>query len=106
MTHSEKLLKKEFKIQSMDELQSIIDKKTEAFFQFNFFTDSKTYRSNILKLIDEINSDGDLIGIEISAMKSGSMIRSFATQAYSETIGKYKNQRKALVNHVRILLNL
>lgn len=105
MTHTEKLLNKEFKIKSINELENLIDKKPESYFEIHFFTDSKTYKRKLYEIINQIDSDGDLIGIQITAMRTGSLIQNFASQAYSETLAKYKMHRKALLNHVRILIS-
>nr|MBC8487147.1 hypothetical protein [Bacteroidota bacterium] len=51
------------------------------------------------------DADGELIGQEIAAMKSGSIIQNFASAAYTQTIGKYLAMRKALLNQIRLILS-
>jgi len=105
MKATEKLLKKEFKLKSLEELWLLIDKKHDTFFQYNFFCDKITYKKNLDRMIAEIDADGELIGQEIAAMKSGSIIQNFASAAYTQTIGKYLAMRKALLNQIRLILS-
>ena len=50
MTSTEKLIKKEFKLKSEEELYTLIEAKSDAFFKNNFFTDRGSYLKMIKNL--------------------------------------------------------
>ena len=102
MTPTEKLVKKEFKIKTEAALIELISSKYDAFYQNNFFSRKAQYVENIQQLIASINSLGEVYGMAMAEMRSGSMITSFAGQVLSEVKGEYLQKRKALENHVRL----
>jgi hypothetical protein len=59
MTSTQKLLKKEFKIKTEIEFYLLIEKKSEAFFKNNFFTNKAAYLEMIKRTISRINDNGE-----------------------------------------------
>ena len=106
MTSSEKLIRKEFKIKTEQELYVIIKEKSDAFFKNNFFTDRVTYLKMIQALVNSINVDGENYSAYLEMAKSGSMIESsFTSSAVGSIKKQYQVKRKMLVNHVRFFTN-
>ena len=105
MTSSEKLIRKEFKIKTELELYVLIEKKSDAFFKNNFFTDRVTYLKMIQALINSINVDGENYSEYLEMAKSGSMLEgSFTSSAVGSIKKQYQAKRKKLVNHVRFFI--
>jgi hypothetical protein len=105
MTPTEKLLKKEFKIQSEKKLLLLIENKEDVFFKENFFTDKTSYLSLIKSLIIDINYTGNEYSNYMEMVKSGSiMAGGFATAGFGEIQINYRAQRKQLKNHVRFFM--
>jgi hypothetical protein len=105
MTSTEKLLKKEFKIKSEIEFYLLIEKKPEAFFKNNFFTDKANYLKMIKQIVAQINHTGDNYSEYSSMAGSGSIIESYSTSSSVSLIKKkYISNRKKLVNHARFFV--
>lgn len=101
MTSTEKLIKKEFKFKSEDELYFLIEAKSDAFFKNNFFTDKATYLK-MIKFSKLINIDGSNYSQYLEMAKSGSIMESSWTSTGVGGICVAK--RKKLVNHVRFFV--
>ena len=105
MTSTEKLLKREFNIKTEEELQDLIEKKSESFFKNNFLTDKASYLKMINRLIMRINDTGDSYSEYTAMAASGSILESAWTSAGVGAIKKqYVADRKRLVNHVRFFV--
>ena len=105
MTSTEKLIKKEFKLKSEDELYSLIEAKSDAFFKNNFFTDRDTYLKMIKVLVNSINIDGSNYSAYLEMASSGSIIESsWTSSGVGEIKKQYQLKRKKLVNHVRFFV--
>ena len=104
MTSTEKLIKKEFKLKS-EELYALIEKKPDAFFKNNFFTDRATYLKMIKSLVLAINCDGSSYSDYTAMAKSGSIFESaFTSSGVGAIKRQYQINRKKLVNHVRFFV--
>jgi hypothetical protein len=105
MTSTEKLIKKEFKLKSEEEIYAKIDTKSEAFFKNNFFTDKATYLKMIKTLVNSINIDGDHYAEYLDMARSGSILESSWTSSNVANIkSKYVANRKKLINHIRFFV--
>jgi hypothetical protein len=105
MTSTEKLIRKEFKIKSEEELYALIESKSDAFFKNNFFTDRSTYLKMIMNLVNSINIDGAAYLDYLEMAKSGSILESAWTSAGVRDVkSEYVAKRKKLVNHVRFFV--
>ena len=105
MTSTEKLIKKEFKLKSEEELYTLIEAKSDAFFKNNFFTDRGSYLKMIKNLVNAINIDGADYSEYTAMAKSGSILESYYTSAGVGSIKlKYQANRKKLVNHIRFFV--
>lgn len=105
MTPVQKLLKKEFKLESEEELLKRIEKQNELFFTTNFFTDKPNYVSMIKELCGSINSLGRDYSECMEMAKSGSIMYGAFTSAGVGSIQKeYRDKRKQLKNHVRFFI--
>ncbi|MCB9197529.1 MAG: hypothetical protein H6600_03660 [Flavobacteriales bacterium] len=105
MTSTEKLIKKEFKLKTEEEMYALIETKKESFFKSNFFTDKETYTKMIKSLVRKINSDGESYSEFASMARTGSILESASTSAAFGIIKQqYQKNRKTLVNHIRFFL--
>ena len=105
LSSTEKLLKKQFKIKSENELFELIESKDELFFETNFFIDKQAYLKKIQVLIRSINADGENYSQFVSMAKSGSILESSYTSiGVGEIMKVYQANRKTLVNHVRFFI--
>lgn len=105
MTPTEKLLKKEFKIASEEDLFKLIDKKEDSFFNNNFFTEKENYLQMINALIKSINTTGESYSEYMEMVKSGSILHSsWASVGFGKIQKENKENRKQLKNHIRFFL--
>ena len=105
MTSSEKLIRKEFKIKTEEDLFILIEKKSEEFFKDKFGTDKATYLKKIKKLMFAINMDGENYSEYLQMAKSGSIFEgSFTSSAVGAIKMQYQANRKKLVNQVRLFV--
>jgi hypothetical protein len=105
LSSTEKLLKKQFKIKSEEELFRLIESKPDDFFRSNFFTDKSTYLKMIKSLVYSINRDGADYSQYMAMARSGSIFESAETSmAVGEIMKVYQANRKTLVNHVRFFI--
>jgi hypothetical protein len=105
MTSTEKLIKKEFKLNSKEEIFSLIDSKNDSFFKDNYNTDRVAYLKMIKRLIASINDDGEHYSQYLEMARSGSIIAgNFTSSAVGFIKTKYQENRKKLVTHARLLI--
>lgn len=105
MTPTEKLIKKEFKIASEDELFNKIKNNQDDFFKENFFTDKESYLERIKKLVGDINAIGNSYSEYMQMVKSGSMMYgAYTSIGFGEIQKDYRDKRKQLKNHVRFFV--
>ncbi len=105
MTTTEKLIKKEFKLKSEEEIYALINAKSEVFFKNNFFTDKATYLHMIETLVKSIDSDGASYPEYLAMARSGSILEGSRTSATVASIKrKYVANRKKLINHLRFFV--
>ena len=103
MTSSEKLIRKEFKIKTEQELFDLMEQKPEEFFKDTFGTNKVSYLKKIKKLMFAINMDGENYSEYMKMARSGSIFEgSFTSSAVGEIKMQYQANRKKLVNQVRL----
>ena len=105
MTSSEKLIRKEFKIKTEQDLYILIEKKSDKFFKDNFSTEKATYIKMIRALVNSINDDGASYSEYMQMARSGSMIAgAFTSSAVGSIKMQYQLNRKKLVSQVRFFI--
>ena len=106
MTSSEKLIRKEFKIKTEQELYILIEKKSDVFFKDNFSTEKNNYLRMIRALVKSINDDGENYSEYMQMARSGSMIAgAFTSSAVGSIKKQYQINRRKLVSQVSFFIN-
>ena len=105
MTSSEKLLRKEFKINDEQELFDLMKKQPKDFYEFNFNTSKAKYRKMIKALIKTINSHAECFAEYDEMVKAGTVLEAaFPPGAIPALKKQDKDNRRKLVNHVRFFV--
>ena len=105
MTSSEKLLRKEFKIKTEQELFDIMKKQPKEFYEFNFDTPKAKYRKMIKGLIKTINSHAECFAEYEEMVKAGTVLEAAFPKGSIPALKKQdKDNRRKLVNHVRFFI--
>ena len=105
MTSSEKLLNKEFKINTEQELFDLMKKQSKDFYEFNFDTAKSKYRKMIKALIKTINFDGECFDEYNEMVKAGTVLEAAFPKGSIAALKKQdKDSRRKLVNHVRFFV--
>ena len=105
MTSSEKLLNKEFKIKTEQELFDLIKKQPKDFYEFNFDTKKSKYVKMIKALIKLINFDAECFAEYKEMVKAGTVLEAAYPKGSIPALKKQdKENRRKLVNHVRFFI--
>ena len=105
MTSSEKLLKKEFKIKTEQELFDFMKKQPKDFYEFNFDTKKSKYVKMIKALIKTINFDAECFAEYTEMVKAGTVLEAAFPKGSIAALKKQdKDNRRKLVNHVRFFI--
>ena len=105
MTSSEKLLNKEFKINTEQELFDLMKKQPKVFYEFNFDTKKSKYVKMIKALIKLINFDAECFAEYKEMVKAGTVLEAaFPKGAIAALRKQDKDNRRKLVNHVRFFI--
>ena len=105
MTSSEKLIRKEFKIKTEQELLDLMKKQPKEFYKFNFNTAKSKYIKRIKALIKLINFDAECYAEYKEMKKSGTVLEAAYPPGAIPALRKQdKDNRKKLVNHVRFFV--
>jgi len=105
MTSSEKLLKKDFKINTDQELFDLMKKQPKDFYAFNFDTKKSKYLKMIKALVKTINFDGECFAEYTEMVKAGTVLEAAFPKGSIASLKKQdKDNRRKLVNHVRFFV--
>ena len=97
---TEKLLKKNFGIQSFKEVIAKLEKEPEETFTDNLFVEKAQFIHRVKKLNNSIIQLSGTYSDALELGKSGSIYESFARDGIGSLKTKYIKERKELVHHL------
>ena len=106
MNATEKLLKKNFGIQSFKMVIAKLEKEPEATFKDNFFAEKAQFIERIKQLNNTILILSDTYCMALDWSKSGSIFESLVTNEFGSLKIEYIRVRKQMVHHISFFYKL
>lgn len=103
---TEKLLKKNFGIQSFNEVIARLEKEPEDTFKDNLFAEKAQFIERIKKLNDSILLLSDTYSTALNWSKPGSIYESMAKNGFGSLKIEYIKVRKQMVHHLSFFYKL
>jgi len=100
LSATEKLLRKNFGIQSFNEVITRLEKEPEETFINNLFAEKAQFIQRINKLNETILKLSDTYSMALNWLKPGSIYESLARNGFGSLKTEYTSARKQMVHHL------